>query len=180
MRLNPSTDSSFEYMTLLTSHQADLWAFIISQIPGSPDVDDVLQQTNLTLWAKQKQFELGTDFRAWAFTVARFEVLAYLKSRKRGNWLIFCDDLMNTIAEEAPDAIPEASVRLKLLEACMAKLQPEERTLLDHRYRSKSGLKSFAESTGRSVSALSVALHRIRDELRQCIERGLHQEGVKG
>jgi len=169
-----------EFVSLLTEHQADLWAFIISQLPGSPDVGDVLQKTNLTLWTKQADFELGTNFRAWAFAIARFEVLAHLKKNKRGSWLVFNDDLLETIAEESELAIPESTTRLSLLEQCMQKLKPNHRDLLQHRYQSKEGLESYSRQVGRSVSSLSVTLHRVRAKLRECIDLGLSQASEKG
>ncbi len=172
---NPSIPPSSEFVSLLTEHQADLWAYIISQLPGSPDVGDILQKTNLVLWTKQKQFKAGTNFRAWAFTIARFEVLAHLKKNKRGSWLVFNDDLLETIAEEAPKAIPESTLRLQLLESCMEKLQPTHRSLLSHRYQSKDSLDSYAKQCGRSVSSLSVTLHRVRAKLKDCIQIGLDQ-----
>lgn len=165
---------------MLTEHQADLWAYIISQLPGSPDVNDVLQKTNLTLWTKQDQFELGTNFKAWAFTVTRFEILAHLKKNKRGSWLVFNDELLETIADEAPDAIPQSSLRLQMLESCMAKLKPAHRELLNHRYQSQYNLDSYARQSGRSASSLSVALYRIRATLRKCIEKGLNQPSIQG
>jgi len=170
-----SIPPSSEFVTLLTEHQADLWAYIISQMPGSPDVGDILQKTNLVLWTKQKQFETGTNFRAWAFTIARFEILAHHKKNKRGSWLVFNDELLETIAEGAPKAIPESNLRLKLLESCMQKLQPTHRQLLNHRYQSKSSLDSYAQQCGRSVSSLSVTLYRIRTSLKNCIQLGMTQ-----
>ncbi|NWK55739.1 sigma-70 family RNA polymerase sigma factor [Verrucomicrobiaceae bacterium N1E253] len=175
-----SSPPSTEFVSLLTEHQADLWAFIISQLPGNPEVGDILQKTNLTLWTKREQFAPGSNFRAWAFSVARFEVLAHLKKHKRGNWLIFNDELLETISMEAPAAIPESSLRLKLLESCTAKLQPQHRDLLNHRYQSKDGLASYAKQCGRSVSSLSVTLHRVRATLRKCIETGLAKHLEKG
>jgi len=175
MSENSSTSPSSEFVSLLTEHQADLWAYIISQMPGSPDVGDVLQKTNLVLWTKQNQFESGTHFRAWAFTIARFEILAHHKKNKRGSWLVFNDDLLETIAEEVPKAIPESTLRLQLLESCMEKLQPTHRHLLNHRYQSKAGLDSYAKQCGRSVSSLSVTLHRVRAKLKDCIQHGMAQ-----
>lgn len=168
---------SAEFVSLLTEHQADLWAYIISQLPGSPDVGDILQKTNLALWTKQSDFEVGTNFRAWAFTVARFEILSHLKKHKRGNWLVFNDDLIDTIATESPEAIPDSSTRLQLLEECMQKLRPNHQELLNHRYQSKEGLESYSRQCGRSVSSLSVTLHRVRTTLRKCIQTGLDQKG---
>ena len=38
------------FIKLLTEHQANLRAFIVSLMPGSPDVADVLQETNVIPW----------------------------------------------------------------------------------------------------------------------------------
>ena len=49
------------YVSLMTKNQGNLRAFIISLMPGSPDVADVLQET---LWQKRHKFEIGTNFLA--------------------------------------------------------------------------------------------------------------------
>jgi len=121
---------SAEFVSLMTEHQSDLWAFILAQLPGSPDVADILQKTNLTLWTKQDQFELGTNFKAWAFSTARFEVLTHLKKAKRGGWLTFRDDLSEIIASESEDAFDEQSQRLQQLDKCIQKLKPDDQDLL--------------------------------------------------
>ena len=63
------------YVSLMTKHQANLRAFIVSLMPGSQDVEDVLQNTNAVLWQKRARYAHGTNFIAWAFKIARFEVL---------------------------------------------------------------------------------------------------------
>jgi len=175
MKKTLSAENSAQFVSQLTVHQADLWAFITSQLPGSPDISDVLQKTNLTLWNKRTDFQEGTNFRAWSMTIARFEVLAHLKTCKRGNWLVFNDQLLETMATEAPDSIPQSGMRLNLLEQCMQRLQPNHQELLNHRYQSQEGLDDYAAKTGRSVSSLSVTLHRIRATLKKCIDEGIHQ-----
>lgn len=168
---------SAEFVSLMTEHQSDLWAFILAQLPGSPDVADILQKTNLTLWTKQEQFELGTNFKAWAFSVARFEVLTHLKKSKRGNWLVFREDLSETIANETSESFDKQSAKLHQLDQCVQKLKPADQELLKHRYLGNEGLQSYSEQTGRSVSALSVTLYRVRTALRNCIQQGLSSKG---
>lgn len=180
MEVPPNHAITTELVSQLTEHQADLWSFIISLIPGSPDVSDILQKTNLTIWTKQNDFQPGTDFRAWAFAIARFEVLTHLKKTKRSNWLIFSDELIDTIATEAPQSITPSPTRLKLLETCMAKLQPNHLELLKHRYQSNQGLETYAAISKRSVSSLSVTLHRIRATLKKCIQSGLDEHQQEG
>ncbi|MFM1560763.1 MAG: hypothetical protein ACKJSK_15730 [Roseibacillus sp.] len=41
------------YVKLMTEHQGNLRAFIVSLMPGSPDVGDVLQESNAALWEKR-------------------------------------------------------------------------------------------------------------------------------
>ncbi len=172
----PDHECSAEFVTLLTKHQPDLWSYIITLMPGDPDTADVLQKTNLVLWTKQQQFESGTNFRAWAFAVARFEVLAHLKKNKREGIVLLDEELLDRIAHEAPEALAPSELRLAALERCLNKVRPQDRALLEHRYRSNLGLEDFATRVGRSVSALSVSLHRLRGSLRKCVQDQLIQE----
>jgi RNA polymerase sigma-70 factor (ECF subfamily) len=173
----PHHDHSAEFVSLLTKHQPDLWSYIITLMPGDPDTSDVLQKTNLVLWTKQMDFTPGTNFRAWAFAVARFEVLAHLKRQKRMGIVLLDDELLEKIADEAPQLLTPSDTRLAALERCLNKLRQQDRELLDHRYRSSMGLDEFAARVGRSVSALSVTLHRLRSALRKCVQDQIIKEG---
>ncbi len=166
-----------EFVNLLTRHQADLWAFILSKAPGHPDVADMLQETNVALWTNRQKFELGTDFIAWSFTVAKFVILKHLKKDKRSsNRLVFRDELLDIISAEAPAAFRDGNSRLKWLETCLEKLRPVDRELVRFRYQEEGGLEEYGRRVGRSAASLSVTLFRVRAALRACIEKGLLQE----
>jgi RNA polymerase sigma-70 factor (ECF subfamily) len=167
---------SFEFVSLLTEHQGDLWAFILSLMPGHPDAKDVLQKTNLVLWEKREVFLSGTNFRAWAITCARFTVLDHLKRQKNRRIQLLDDELIAVIASEAQEQISTADRRLEALENCLARMRPQDRELLDYRYRTGGGLEDYARHVGRSVSALSVTLHRLRTALRRCVQTRLSKE----
>lgn len=173
--IQPGANAAF--VSELTNHQGDLWAFLCSLMPGHPDVADVLQKTNMVLWNKQGQFVPGTNFRAWAFKIARFEMLHHLRSRRRDGWIPFDEELADTIAEELPAALPPSHERLSALESCLSRLRDQDRRLLEHRYRKGSNLDDFAKGCGRSVSSLSVTLFRLRAALRKCVEGALEPKG---
>ena len=75
----PNDNASAEFVSLLTGHQRKLYSFILSLLRNPSDADDVLQETNLVLWQKCNEFEPGTNFGAWAFRVAQFQVMAHRK-----------------------------------------------------------------------------------------------------
>ena len=159
-------------VTQLAAHQAEVLAYICTLLPGDSSVNDVLQRTNLVIWKKRSSFEVGSNFRAWAFSIARWEVKAYLKEKKRKSWLVIDDDLtqkINDTMEATAESNPMHELRIAL-ELCIQKLKPDERELVTHRYHTDEPLKQFAQSSGRSVGTLKVTLCRIRATLKRCIE----------
>ncbi|MEM8953842.1 MAG: sigma-70 family RNA polymerase sigma factor [Verrucomicrobiota bacterium] len=158
-------------VALLTEHQIALRLYVQSLMPGDPNAHDVTQHANTTLWQKRADFEPGTNFKAWAFAIARYEVLNYRKKQARdARRLIFSDELENTIAEELPTHSENLDQRHDALKHCLTKLRPKDRELILHRYFKSASLKDYAEKVGRSVGGLKVTLHRLRAALQKCIE----------
>lgn len=162
-----------EFVCLIARYQASLHAFIISLMPGLDGVDDVLQETNMVLWQKRETYEHGTDFRAWACTIARFKAMAHRRKVARLGMRSFEDDLLELLASECEAAPEELDEKLRALEKCMGRLNEPERGLIEHRYATAAGLDEFAEKSGRPVESLRVSLFRIRAALRKCISSEL-------
>lgn len=160
------------YVSLMIAHQMDLRAFIYSLLPGSPDVDDVLQNTNAVLWQKRAQFKAGTNFLAWAFKIARYQVKHQHGRIKRDGRLVFSEDLVNFIADTS-DQDNSSDGLLTALEGCLSKLADEQREIVNQRYTLGCSLEQHAKALGRSAGSLRIALHRIRETLRQCVENAL-------
>lgn len=170
--MTPS-DRESQIVALLTQVQLPLRFYVQSLLPGDPSARDVAQLANATLWQKRDDFELGTNFKAWAFSIARYEVLNYRKRQARDSRLIFSDELEETFATElarAPDSLEQ---RHEALQRCLAKLREADRALLLHRYSKAGSLQEYAEKAGRSVGGLKVTLHRLRNTLLACIRRQL-------
>ncbi|HEX5790140.1 MAG TPA: sigma-70 family RNA polymerase sigma factor [Luteolibacter sp.] len=161
-----------EFVTEITNAQGRIRAFIVSLMPGSQDVGDVLQETNLTLWKSRARYQPGTNFLAWAFTIARLEVLHQRSRDKRLGRIVLSDKLVEIMADEASTGIPHESY-LRALETCMAKLTTKQRQLVEARYQPGHSLEMHAHLTGKKSSALRVALLRIRSGLRQCVEQNM-------
>lgn len=59
-----------------------LRAFAVSLTGKHDKADDLVQDTVMKAWAKQTSFEMGTNIKAWLFTILRNEF--YSQMRKRG------------------------------------------------------------------------------------------------
>ena len=172
MESHPSSTSDF--IKLLTGHQASLRAFIVSLMPGSSDVDDVLQDTNVVIWEKMESFELGTNFQAWAFTIARNMIKAYWKKAQRDQSLALNPAIIDSIVENwlKPNS-KQTTQKQAALNHCLATLKQAERDLIDIRYAKTTSIKHQARDLNRSSASIRVSLFRIREKLRCCVQARL-------
>ncbi|BCX50299.1 DNA-directed RNA polymerase sigma-70 factor [Haloferula helveola] len=178
--MNPESNIDAEFVTLLTDHQSVIRGFVISLLPGAPDLDDVIQKTNLVLWNKRGDFEMGSNFCAWALTVARFQVLAHQQALRKRHWMTLDDDVASMLAEDFAGNIGRDfyNERVDALRTCLGEARESDRELLMARYWRKTRLQDFAVTHGRSLSGLRVQLFRLRAALKVCIENRLGGEGA--
>jgi RNA polymerase sigma-70 factor (ECF subfamily) len=164
----PEKDDNF--ISLLTGHQDVLLSFIRGSIGDLSTAKDILQEVNLILWKKSSQFKLGTNFKAWALKIAKFQILANYRDHQRSK-LVFDDELLDqlALAAEQEDADWQDESRLKALELCLQKLPKEQRQLLDSRYHDGHSIKDLSVSLNSSASRLKMILLRARKNLRDCI-----------
>ena len=160
------------FVHLVANHQIELRAFVVSMMPGSAEVDDVIQSTNLVLWLKRGEFEIGTSFKAWMFSVAKFQVMAAWRDRKRRKEWAVPESVLTKLIEEGVASGSEAIVpRHEILHECLQQLRPEDRGLILRRYLDGRRVKDVAAEAGRGVDSVKVSLHRIRLMLGMCVRR---------
>ena len=170
MKHSEANDS--EFVALLTEHQSSLRYYVASLLPGDLAAADVAQQANATIWKKRDDFELGTNFKAWIFSIARYEVLNYRKKDSRDR-LVFSEEMEDLIAAELPERAGDIDRKQEALKGCLQKLKPADRDLIQHRYFKGTPLAEYASEINRSVGSLKVTLHRIRNRLLHCVESKL-------
>ncbi len=164
------------FLCAFSAHEPALRAFVRRLVPSRMDADDVLQDVAVVLWTKFDSFREGADFRAWAFGIARFEVLAWFRDRGRDR-LVLDETVVSLIAEEPGLDEPGLSRHLRALEECLRKMDDGQRDLLMRAYRPGSRIQDLAGASGRSVAGFYQWLHRVRRQLSDCIQTRLAGEG---
>ncbi|MCR9292663.1 MAG: sigma-70 family RNA polymerase sigma factor [bacterium] len=171
-------DREAEFVSLLTEHQLAIKLLVNSLLPGDSRSADVVQEVCALLWKKRATFVPGTNFRAWAFQIARNEVYNHRRKQAReGDVLVFSDTLQETIALELEHQEEDLERRLDALQLCLQKLRQADRALIQHRYFHQTPLREYANQIGRTVGTLKVQLHRIRNSLERCVSRQLCTDG---
>jgi RNA polymerase sigma-70 factor (ECF subfamily) len=164
-----------EFVRLLAEHERRLAGCVHILVPVWQDAEDVLQSTKLRLWEQFDSFQLGTDFVAWAITIARYMVRTHRKHCKRQR-VRFSDDLLEKISRHAHAMPSSANDRLSALVECVKRLSDASRNLLHLACVERRKVKDIAVELGQTPSAAYVALFRIRRSLFECVEERM-QEG---
>ena len=171
-RLEPPEHTA-RVQALFVRHSAALRGFVASLVADFGSVDDVMHETFLTVTAKAADFEIGTNFAAWAKRVARFKVI----ESRRAHWRE-----VPGLSEEAIEALcvaePEEDTaplerRLAALTSCIEALPAQSRRAVELRYQQAHSVPETAGLLGWTVGSLYVILCRARTALRECVERKL-------
>lgn len=170
---NPANPGQLdEVLALFDRYQRRLHLFILSVLPDPAAAEEVLQETNIVVWRKFDQFRPDTDFRAWVFRIAHFEVRKYLdRSRRRG--LLFGPEIMDELASVYVEQESALEDRRELLPGCIEKLPAADRDLIDRVYGQGIEVAALSGETGRKGTSIYRSLRRIRQWLFDCVERRL-------
>jgi RNA polymerase sigma-70 factor (ECF subfamily) len=159
---------------LLAEHAAAVRLYIRSLMPGYEGTDDLLQETMLKLWEKRSQYVAGTYFKAWAFQIARYLVMNRVRKLANSPVVFLDEELMDQIDHRWAEAEPAITDQHHTaLAECLKQLKPDDRQLLHTRYATDVSLETYAEQEGTRPGTLKARLFRLRDALRDCIERRL-------
>ncbi|MBK1884539.1 sigma-70 family RNA polymerase sigma factor [Luteolibacter pohnpeiensis] len=164
-------DESFE--SLLVSHQKRIYFFIRSMVFNPEDARDVLQDVNSIILRKRDRFAQDTDFKSWAFAIARFECFTYLRKYQSGKLLAAGNELAEFLADTAEDHADRFERWMRALEQCRKHLPTESNDLLNLRYGTRRPLEEIAHAWKSTEGALKQKLFRARAQLKDCILKRL-------
>lgn len=167
--------SDEEFIELLTQHESQLLGYIFALVHNREDARDVFQQTSLVLWEKFATYQRGTNFKAWAYQVARYEALNFLRMKHR-NPARFSDTLIEEIAASVDSDCASEVDRRAMLAECLNSLADGPRELILRCYTGSEKIREVAAELGRSSQSVSNSLRKIRETLFECIDRKIAAE----
>ncbi len=157
-----------------TGVQNRLFAYILTMVHNENDAEELLQETSSLLWEHFDNFQLGTNFSAWACSIARNKVIDFVRKNKKTR-PFFDTDTYSQIEQYVNSDRDDLSDRLNHLHQCVGKLKDSDRSLIVMRFQKNMAIKQMSQATGRSPDGLYKSMTRILSMLRQCIDRSMRQ-----
>jgi RNA polymerase sigma-70 factor, ECF subfamily len=167
------------FAQLVALHQKGVRAFLAVRVETPHDADDLAQEVFLIAHRRIAELDAAQPLGPWLRTVAHYLLLNH--RRKKAKQPVSATDALREFADETlavAEAGPDDEERFVALQQCLEQLDAPARELIQLRYQQGLGLAELAERLRRKHSALTMALHRLRQLLRACIEQRL--EGSPG
>lgn len=172
-RVQRGETGAFE--VLVDRHLHPIRTFIALKAPVPHLVDEIAHETFVFAFRNLGRFTVSDSFRAWlraiAWNLLRAEVQRF--SREQANQSRYTQQLV--VEMERTGAGPHASREAEFLEQCMAEIPPELQELLSLKYREGRSSEEIGAALRRSLAWVRVVLFRVRQQLRECIERKMEK-----
>jgi len=165
---------------IVRRYQRRVRSWLATHCPPGGDVDELAQRTFLVVYTRLDEYQDGTNFEAWLFTIARFQLMTEVTAlRRQADYHSrFASDLIARELDRRaaePDGLTQD--RLRHLTSCLESMPERDRRVLDWRYRENVPVQEMAARSGRSTAAVKKLLWVLRLKIRDCIDAKLSAEG---
>lgn len=155
---------------LWTLAQPVVSALVTAVVREFRDRDDVLQEIAVAALESFDNYDPARPFVPWVLGLARNQVGLYLRRRQRDR-LVFDEATIDCLTATFGGMERRESARLDALTECLRSLEGRARELCRLRYQDDLKPAAIAERLGMAPNSVAKALQRIRDQLRECIDR---------
>jgi RNA polymerase sigma-70 factor (ECF subfamily) len=170
------------FTELVERYQARIYALVLRMLGDPEEARDVAQEVFISVFRRVDGFRGDAQLSTWMYRVAVNHTknrLKYLGRRARGRTQevdAVPEGVLHTAqarvhgAPPRPDQEAEARQMLGIVQAALAKLDPDFRALVVLRDRDGLSYGEISEVTGQPVGTVKSRLHRARMALKAALE----------
>jgi|ERR1044071_2373671 RNA polymerase sigma-70 factor (ECF subfamily) len=158
---------------IVRRYQQEVWRVVAAMLLNAQKTEDLVQQSFIKAYQNLHRYQPGRDFGAWLKEIARNEVRQEIRRFTREDRRLELYHAHLVQMYDNPSGSAQQAALEETLVHCTDKLPPASVRLLDLRYQASLNFAEIAASAGRTIDATRQQLARIRDSLRECIEKHL-------
>jgi RNA polymerase sigma-70 factor (ECF subfamily) len=159
------------FVEILGAHERELFGYIFSLTANWDDSQEIMQRLRIRIWEQFDRYDHARPFGAWARAIAYYLVLAFRKERSRQREY-FTERVIQLLDEAYAKSSGGMGSSREALVDCLAKLPTQKQKMVTD-YYSPGGPADLARSLGMTANSLRQAVHRIRRQLHECVQRTL-------
>lgn len=158
------------FAELWLTSQNTLGGYVCAHVPDHNLAEDIMQEVARQATANFDQYDHDRPFLGWLIGIARQRIADSYRAKNRRP-IVFSSDIVDSFARVYEQLEPQTDDRAEGLRHCMEKLSHRHRRVLDLKYGRRQSTKTIAEQIGTSPGSIDTMIYRLREALRQCINK---------
>ena len=149
---------------LYARHNVRVYRFILRIVRDATTAEDLVSQVFLDVWRTASQFQGRSQVSTWLLSIARFKALTAMRQRR-------FEDIDQEDVRQIPDEAdtPESSLDRSdtsaILRACVAKLSPAHREIINLVYYHEKSVEEVGRIIGIPQSTVKTRMFYARKQL---------------
>jgi len=165
-----------ELTRLWMSAQPIVSSFVSSLVPNFTARDDIMQEIITAVIESFDRYDPQRPFIGWLLGIARNQIAVHRRKLSRDP-VYFDEGAVDALVDSFTNIVSRDMHKLEFLQDCLERLSDRDRNLCDLRYEQDLKPAGIGTRLGMTPNNVSKALQRIRDQLRNCIERQVTRAG---
>lgn len=168
----PTNKEHALFASFIRQHQSRVRAFIRSMGVETHAVDDIAQEAFLIAYRELDRFDSSLDFGYWLNGIARNIIRNESRKKYRQN-RIMDEKLSHFLIEEFEQQYEPSHYEgdeVQALRDCINQLPEKSQNLVSKKYTQGENAKTISEHFEMTSTAVRLALMRIREKLRHCVD----------
>jgi RNA polymerase sigma-70 factor (ECF subfamily) len=164
-----SAGSRTSMHVLYSRHNVRVYRFILRIVRDTSVAEDLTSQVFLDVWRTADQFEGRSQVSTWLLSIARFKALTSLRQRRHED---IDQEEMLEIADpaESPEASLDRNTTRAILRACVAKLSPAHREIINLVYYHEKSVEEVGQIIGIPQSTVKTRMFYARKQLAELLK----------
>jgi RNA polymerase sigma-70 factor (ECF subfamily) len=160
------------FSEIVVAHQSAVRSFLAARLSNFNDVDDLAQEVFVTAYGSLPTFRGDSSLSTWLRGIAKNHLRNYVRRRSAvpstGGSAVLA---MLEPEIERQEEEHHADTLMHALRNCVALLTDDDQRLVEGRFVQNKDLSELRDLLGVKHSALTMALHRLRHRLKECVYR---------
>jgi RNA polymerase sigma-70 factor (ECF subfamily) len=154
----------FAMQVLFQRHNVKVYRFVLRLTGNAATAEEIVSEVFLEVWRHAATFQAKCQATTWLLTIARHKAISAL--RRRGEAPLD-DDMAATIADPCEDAETtlDRKDRSKMIRACLARLSPLHREIIDLVYYHDKSVDEVAGIVGAPKSTVKTRMFYARSHM---------------
>ncbi len=173
--------SAAAFTTLVEVYQARVRGYLARWVHDAASVDDLAQEVFLAAYRNLARFDGAVPIGAWFAGIARNQALTYLRGQRRRRareadaFAAAFQDWHLKALESETDRLGDRLTEIAALRGCLEALPEAQRSLVEDHYLGGRTCAAIARERDQEQGAVRMAMLRVRQTLRGCLERSLDE-----